>query len=93
MIMDCCCLRLCVFSTKNKHVTVRRVPHTPYITCSSMFYCFVCRLFCCFCFVIHFKFLLLFSSFTVGKVENVLIWRLHDRMHCCIATFLICHAQ
>ena len=28
------------------------------------------------------------SSFAVGKVENVLLWCLHGRMHCCIATFL-----
>ena len=43
-----------------------------------------------FCFVflvIHSKFLLVFSSFAVGKVENALLWRLHSRMRCCIATF------
>ena len=34
------------------------------------------------------KFLLVFSSFAVGKVENALLWRLHGRTHCCIATFL-----
>ena len=38
--------------------------------------------------VIHFKFLFWFSSFVVGKVENALLWRLHGRPHCCIATFL-----
>ena len=37
------------------------------------------------CFVIHSKFL---SSFAVGKVENALLWRLHGRTRCCIATFL-----
>ena len=30
----------------------------------------------------------MFSSFAVGKVENALIWRIHGRTHCCIATFL-----
>ena len=34
------------------------------------------------------KFLLLFSSFAVSKVENALLWCLHGRTHCCIATFL-----
>ena len=33
------------------------------------------------------KFLLVFSSFAVGKVENALLWRLHGRTRCCIATF------
>ena len=28
------------------------------------------------------------SSFAVGKVENVLLWRLHGRTRCCIAMFL-----
>ena len=83
MIMDCCCLLLCVFSTKNEHVTARRVSHTALISCSSVFVLLLC-LFCILHVVIH----LLFSSFAVGKVENVLIWCLHGRTHCCIATFL-----
>ena len=50
-------------------------------------------LFYCFCFVRFvfvlclIKFLLVFSSFAVGKVENALLWRLHGRTRCCIATF------
>ena len=30
---------------------------------------------------------MLFSSFAVGKVENALLWHLHGRTRCCIATF------
>ena len=30
----------------------------------------------------------MFSSFAVGNVENALLWRLHGRTRCCIATFL-----
>ena len=70
---------------------ISMVPHTAYI---SFFFrvCFVLLL-VCFCFVRFvfvlclIKFLLVFSSFAVGKVENALLWRLHGRTRCCIATF------
>ena len=79
MIVDC---PLCVFCT----ITVRLVPNTAYI---SFFFsvCFACLLlvllFCVFV-VSHFNFLLLFSSFAVGKVENAC---LNSRTRRCIATF------
>ena len=38
--------------------------------------------------VLHSKFLLVFSSFAVGKIENTLLWRFHGRMRCFIATVL-----
>ena len=38
MIVDCVCLPLCVFSTKNKHVTIRSVQHTAHISYISFFF-------------------------------------------------------
>ena len=38
--------------------------------------------------IIHSKFLLVISSFVVGKVENALLWHPHSRKRCFIATFL-----
>ena len=57
MIVDCVCLPLCVFSTKNKHVTTLSSTHSIHLILFPCLFCFIVSLFlfCTFCFCFAFN--------------------------------------